>query len=56
MSLVAQRKFMQFNKLAFGIIGENATDQDIRNIFININFAGIVMSQGHIDFVKNIKL
>lgn len=56
MNKVSQRKFMSCNALSFGEIGEGATDEDVKNVFVNINFAGVPMSQEHIDFVKGIKL
>jgi hypothetical protein len=56
MSRVAQRKFMTSSAISFGEIGEGATDEDVKTVFVNINFAGVPMSQDHIDFVKGINL
>lgn len=52
----AQRKFENFSSLSYGEIGESASDKDVKSIFLNINFAGIPMSQEHIEFVKSIKI
>jgi len=56
MSKVAQRRFMGSNAMSFGEIGEGATDEDVKTVFVNINFAGVPMSQDHIDFVKGIDI
>lgn len=37
-------------------IGEKCKDEDVKRIFLNINFSGVQMSQEHIDFVKQINL
>lgn len=52
----AQIKFRNFNSLSYGEVGESATATDIKNIFLNTNFAGVQMSQEHLDFVKSIEL
>lgn len=52
----AQRKFENFNSVSYGEMGEDASDEDVKSVFLNINFAGVPMSQEHIDFVKSIKL
>lgn len=56
LSLRAKRSFLKFDGVFYGEIGENATDEDVRNIFLGINFTGVQMSQEHIDFVKSINL
>ncbi len=56
LSDLSQRKFESFQQLAYGEIEENATDEDVLKIFLNVNFAGVAMSQEHIDFVKSIKI
>ncbi len=56
LSELSQRKFEGFQQLAYGEIEENATDEDVLKIFLNVNFAGVAMSQEHIDFVKSIKV
>lgn len=52
----AQRKFLQFNSISYGELGENASDADAKEIFLTLNFTGVQMSQDHIDYVKSIKL
>ena len=52
----AQNKFFNFHAVSYGEIGEGASDKNVQNIFLNINFAGVQMSAEHIDFVKSIKL
>ncbi len=56
LSRKAQNTFFNFMSVAYGEIGENATDEDVKAIFLNVNFAGVQMSQEHIDFVKSIQL
>lgn len=50
----SQRLFENFSKLSLGEIGEQATDQDVINTFLNINFTGVQMSEEHINYVKAI--
>lgn len=52
----AQREFTNFQGVSYGEIEEGATDEDVKNIFLGINFTGVQMSQEHIDFVKGINL
>ncbi len=56
LSDAAQRRFENFTGVSYGEIGETATDNDIKSIFININYAGVPMSPEHIEFVKSINL
>ena len=56
LSYRAQRRFFGFMAISYGELGENATDQDVQKVFLNINFTGIQMSQDHIDFVKSINV
>lgn len=52
----AKRRFEDFLQVAYGEIGETATDEDVLNVFLNINFTGVQMSQEHLDYVKSINL
>ena len=52
----AQNEFLNFQSIAYGEIGEDAADDDVKAIFLNVNFSGVQMSQEHIDFVKSIQL
>ncbi|MEK6829086.1 MAG: DUF262 domain-containing protein [Nanoarchaeota archaeon] len=52
----AHHKFLDFMSVAYGEIGEEASDEDVKAIFLNVNFAGVQMSKEHIEFVKSINL
>ncbi len=56
LSTDAQRRFLSFSSLAYGELPETATDQDVVDNFLTLNFTGRPMSQEHIDFVKSIKI
>jgi hypothetical protein len=51
----ARRMFLGYNKLSYCEMN-NATDQEVKNTFLNVNFTGVQMSQEHLDFVKNINI
>ncbi len=55
-SLVAKRKFLNYLSLSYGEIGERASDKDVKNVFLGVNFEGVPMSIEHINFVKSINL
>lgn len=52
----AQKKILGYNKFAFGKLDERASDQDVLNAFLFVNFTGVPMSKDHINFVKAIEL
>lgn len=52
----AVSSFMNFNSIAYGELGEECTDEDVKKVFLGVNFTGVEMSQEHIEFVKNINL
>lgn len=56
LSEYAQHKFLDFQSIAYGELGEEASDQDVKDVFLGVNFAGVPMSQEHIDFVKSISI
>lgn len=56
LSDIAQHKFNDFMSVAYGEIGEDATDEDVKAVFLGVNFAGVPMSSEHVEFVKSIKL
>ncbi len=56
LSSMAHLTFYSFSALAYGEVEEDATDADIKAIFLGVNFTGVQMSQEHIDFVKGINL
>jgi len=47
---------MSFMGITFGEMEENATDEDVKATFLGINFAGVQMSQEHLEYVKQINL
>jgi hypothetical protein len=56
LSRVAQIKFLNFQAVSYGEIEERVKDEDVKKIFLNVNFSGVAMSQEHIDFVRNINI
>lgn len=52
----AKYKFMSFMGVSFGEMGEKSTDEDVKATFLGINFAGVQMSQEHLEYVKQINL
>lgn len=56
LSLNAKNKFLNYLAFSYAEIGETATDDDVKKIFLNINFSGKQMTQDHIDYVKSINL
>lgn len=55
LSELAQRTFVNSQNFTYGEIDEKQTDSVVLNTFLNINIAGIPVSEDHIDFVKSIK-
>ena len=49
-------KIYSFRGVTIGELGELATDEDVKDTFLSINFTGVPMSQDHIDYVKSIKI
>lgn len=56
LSLRAQYEFGDFLSVSYGEIGESATDEDVKAVFLGVNFTGVPMSAEHVEYVKNIKL
>lgn len=52
----AKRRFKNYGNLSYGELPESATDEDVIDSFLTLNFTGTPMSQEHIEFVKSIKL
>lgn len=52
----SKRRFLDFRALSYGEVGEKGTDEDVKSIFLAVNFTGRVMSQDHIDYVKNLTI
>ena len=49
-------QFLDHQLLGYAVLNEKSTDKDVLDCFLRTNFAGVPMSQEHIEFVKNIKL
>jgi uncharacterized protein with ParB-like and HNH nuclease domain len=52
----AQRRFFNYSNLSLGELSENATDEDVIDNFLTLNFTGVPMSQNHIEYIKSIKM
>ena len=52
----SKAKFFSFKSFAYGELGEKASDEDVKSVFLGLNFTGVPMSQEHIDFVKSINI
>lgn len=50
----AQNTFFNSDVISYASLGEQATDEDVIETFLMVNFTGKVMSQEHIDYVKEI--
>ena len=37
---------MKFHGVSYGELGEDATDEDVKSVFLGINFTGVQMSKG----------
>ena len=55
LSEYAKVKFCNSMVLTYGELGENATDDDVIATFLGVNYMGVPMSKGHIDYVKEIQ-
>lgn len=51
----AQRRFKNYGNLSFGELPESATDEDVIDNFLTLNFTGVPMSKEHIEYVKTFK-
>ena len=56
LSADAQRKFLNYSNMAIGRLDENATNANVIETFLTLNFTGTPMSEEHINYVKNIKI
>lgn len=50
----AKNNFLNSDVFSYAVLGEEATDEDVLETFLMVNFTGKVMSQEHIDYVKEI--
>lgn len=56
LSKKAQRKFLNYDRFAFGELDENSTDAEAIAAFLHVNVKGTPVSAKHIDKVKSIKV
>jgi hypothetical protein len=56
LSEMAQRRFLNFGNATYGELPESATDSDVIDNFLTLNFTGVPMSLEHIEFVKSIRM
>lgn len=56
LSPIAQNKFLEYGNLSYGEMGEQATDNDVIETFLTLNFTGTPMSKEHIEFVQTFKM
>lgn len=54
-STIAQRMFRNRKSLKMVTLRSSATDEDVINAFLKVNYAGKPMSKEHIEYVMNIK-
>lgn len=54
-SAIAQRRFRNRKPLKVVTLRSTATDEDVINAFLKVNYAGKPMSKEHIEYVMNIK-
>jgi hypothetical protein len=52
----AHRRFLNYGNLSLGELPESATDEDVIDNFLTLNFTGVPMSKEHLEYVKTIKM
>lgn len=52
----AWRRFLNYANLSYGEMPEDATDNDVVENFLTLNFTGTPMSKEHIQFVQSFKM
>jgi hypothetical protein len=56
LSGIAQRRFLNYQNLSYGELPESATDEDVIENFLTLNFTGVPMSKEHIEYVKSFNM
>lgn len=56
LSANAQRRFLNFPNLSYGELPETASDEDVIDNFLTLNFTGTPMSRDHIEYVKSFNM
>jgi hypothetical protein len=51
----AQNKFLDSMVIAYAELGETATDEDVIETFLGVNYTGTPMTKEHIESVKSIQ-
>lgn len=52
----AHRRFLNYGNLSYGELPESATDEDVIDNFLTLNFTGVPMSKDHIEYVKSFNM
>ena len=52
----AKRNFLSYDMISFGELPERATDQDVIDSFLTLNFTGVPMSKEHIKYVRSFRM
>lgn len=56
LSDIAKRRFLNYHNLSYGELSESATDEDVIENFLTLNFTGTPMSKEHIEYVKSFSM
>jgi hypothetical protein len=56
LSNMAQRRFLNFDRLSYGELEEGTTDKQVLATFLNLNYAGTPIAESHTQFVQSIKM
>ena len=56
LSADAHRRFLNYPNLSYGELPESATDEDVIDNFLTLNFTGTPMSKEHIEYVKSFNM
>lgn len=52
----AHRRFLSYGNLSYGELPETASDEDVIDNFLTLNFTGVPMSKDHIEYVKSFNM
>lgn len=52
----AQDKLLNYDKLSYGEFSKSATDNNVIDAFLTLNFTGTPMSKEHIEYIKSINI
>lgn len=54
LSFQAQKKLTNHQLFSYSELPENSLDEDVLKLFLRLNFAGVLQSQEHLDFIKSL--